>query len=223
MQRAHVIILMFNKLKVIKWILGNISDQMRAPTGGVSGWLAMKIMETNASSTREAIRRLELNQNDTFVELGTGHGESLRRIAEMDSVSIPKRIVCVEISSNFRNELQKNIAELPTKLPVEIHGEDCIKMPYLSDGTVTKLFGMNLIYFLNPLPEYLKEIKRVMKQNGSVVFGCKLGVVPSNTEEFANIDQKDITDAMEDAGFDVTTEKVEIYGGNYLEIKGTKR
>mmetsp|Transcript_15096 Transcript_15096/g.19260 ORF Transcript_15096/g.19260 Transcript_15096/m.19260 type:complete len:104 (-) Transcript_15096:294-605(-) len=82
---------------------------MRAPTGGVSGWLAMKIMETNASSTREAIRRLELNQNDTFVELGTGHGESLRRIAEMDSVSIPKRIVCVEISSNFRNELQKKL------------------------------------------------------------------------------------------------------------------
>ena len=29
--------------------------------------------------------------------------------------------------------------------------------------------------------------------------------------------------AMKDAGFEVTTEKVEICAGNYLEIKGTKR
>mmetsp|Transcript_26326 Transcript_26326/g.37589 ORF Transcript_26326/g.37589 Transcript_26326/m.37589 type:complete len:215 (-) Transcript_26326:469-1113(-) len=214
---------MFNKVKIIRWILGNISDQMRAPTGGVSGWLAMLIMETNAISTREAIRRLELNQNDTFVELGAGHGESLRKIAQMDNASIPKRIVFVEISNKFRHELQKSIAELPTKLPIEIHGEDCIKMPYLGDGTVSKLFGMNLVYFLNPLPAYLQEFKRVMKQNGTVVFGCKFGVVPQNTKEFVNIDAKYVADAMKDAGFDVTTEKVKIDYGNYLEIKGTKR
>ncbi|KAL7491930.1 hypothetical protein ACHAWT_001197 [Skeletonema menzelii] len=214
---------MFNKVKIIKWILGNISHQMRAPTGGVSGWLAMQIMETNASSTREVIRRLELNQNDTLVELGTGHGESLRKIAEMDSASIPKRIVCVEISNKFRSELQKTIAALPPKLPIEIHGEDCIKMPYLDDGTVTKLFGVNVVYFLNPLPEYLKEINRVMKQNGTVVFGCKFSVIPQNTDEFVNLDPSYIANAMKDAGFDVATEKVKIHAGNYLEIKGKKR
>ncbi len=214
---------MFNKVKIIRWILGNISDQMRAPTGGVSGWLAMRIMETNGSSTREAIRRLELNKNDTFVELGAGHGESLRKIAQMDNVSIPKRIVFVEISDKFRHELQNTVAALPTNLPIEIYGEDCIKMPYLGDETVTKLFGMNLVYFLNPLPTYLQEFKRVMKQNGTVVFGCKFGVVPQNTREFVNIDPKYIADAMEDAGFDVTTEKVKIGAGSYLEIKGTKR
>jgi ubiquinone/menaquinone biosynthesis C-methylase UbiE len=214
---------MYNKVEVIRWILGNIPDQMRAPTGGLGGWLAKKIMETNASSTREAIRRLELNQDDTFVELGIGHGESLRKIAEMDKLSFPKRIVCVEISESFRNELQQTIAELPTKLPIEIYAEDCIKMPYLDDGTVTKMFGMNLVYFLNPLPEYLMEINRVMKQNGKVVFGCKFGVVPTKTNEFVNKDPKSIVNAMKEAGFDVTAEKVEVYAGNYLEIKGTKR
>jgi len=214
---------MNNKVKIIRWIFGNIPDQMRAPTGGIRGWLAKKIMETNASSTREAIQRLALHQNDTFVELGTGHGASLRKIAEMDELSIPKRIVCVEISETFRNELQQTIANLPIKLPIEIYGQDCIKMPYLGDSTVTKMFGMNVVYFLNPLPEYLKEINRVMKQNGNVVFGCKFGVLPNYTEEFVNKDPKYIANAMKEAGFDVTTEKVEVYAGNYLEIKGTKR
>jgi len=196
---------------------------MRAPTGGLSGWLAMQIMETNVSSTREAIRRLQLNQNDTFLELGAGHGESLRKISQMDNVSIPKRIVFVEISDKFRHKLRNTIAEIPTKLPIEIYGEDCIKMPYLRDGTVTKLFGMNLVYFLTPLPAYLQEFKRVMMQNGTVVFGCKFGVVPQNTKEFVNIDPNYIADAMKDAGFDVTTEKVKIGAGTYLEIKGTKK
>lgn len=188
------------------------------PNGGY-----MKIMETNASSTRKAIQRLELHQNDTFVELGTGHGASIRKIAEMDNATIPKRIVCVEISQTFRNELQQTIAELPTKLPVEICGEDCIKMPFLGDATVSKMLGMNVVYFLNPLPEYLKEINRVMKQNGIVVFGCKLGVVPNNTDEFVNKDPAYIADAMGEAGFDVAAEKVEVNAGDYLEIKGTKR
>lgn len=218
----------FNKRKIIRWLLGNVSDQMRSPSNGFRGWLAMKIMETNASSTREAIRRLKLSQRDIFVELGTGHGDSLRKIAEMDNASIPKRIVCVEISKKFRTELRKTVAEvLPKELPIEIHGKDCIEMPYLDDCSTTKMLGMNLVYFLNPLPEYLKEINRVMAHQGEVVFGCKFGVIPeNNNDEFVNTNKCSIVEAMKEAGFDVTTELVKVGEngfGNYVEIKGIKR
>ena len=216
----------YNKMKIIRWILGSIPDQMCAPTDGLRGWLAMKIMETNANSTREAIRRLNLRRNDVFVELGTGHGESIRKIAEMDDSSIPKRIVCVEISETFRNELRQTIVKLPKELPIEIYGKDCIEMPYLDDCTVTKMFGMNLVYFLHPIESYLKEINRVMSDRGQVVFGCKFGVIPSNTKEFVNTSKGSIVEAMDKAGFDVTTEQVQVGkngSGNYMEIKGTKR
>ena len=62
-----------------------------------------------------------------------------------------------------------------------------------------------------------------MKQNGTVVFGCKFSVIPQNTDEFVNLDPSYIANAMKDAGFDVATEKVKIHAGNYLEIKGKKR
>jgi len=222
-----VMLFNFNKRNIIRWLLGNISDQMRSPTNGLRGWLAMKIMETNALSTREAIRRLKLSQQDVFVELGTGHGDSVRKIAEMDNASIPKRIVCVEISNKFRTELRKTIAELPKELPIEIHGKDCIEMPYLDDCSTTKLFGMNLVYFLIPFPEYLKEINRVLVHRGEVVFGCKFGVIPeNNNEEFVNTNEFSIVEAMTEVGFDVTTELVKVGengSGNYVEIKGIKR
>ena len=204
---------------------------MRAPQGGIGGWLAMKLMSMgNPQSTRVGISRLGLSKKDTFVELGAGHGAGLRFIAdELPDDKIPERIVCVEISADFRAELETTINELLPKkvLPVEIHAEDCRHMPYLKDKTVDKMFGMNVVYFLHRLSDYLAEIHRVLIPGGIVVFGCKFGSLPKETEHFVNIEAGPIVEAMEKAGLHVTTEMVEVGPenrmANYTEIKGTKK
>jgi ubiquinone/menaquinone biosynthesis C-methylase UbiE len=202
---------------------------MRSPHGGVGGWLAMTIMgRFNPPSIREAIRRLDLQPNDTFVELGAGHGAGLREIAESKH-GPPHRIVCVEISKHFRKELQEAIEELPSDISskVEIHGEDCRKMPYLDDSSVDKIFGMNVVYFLDPLPEYLGELNRVLKPGGKLVWGCKFGNLPRDNTDFANVSKSAIVDAMEKAQFEVSTTKIAVDGGDpkkdYIEIQGEKR
>ena len=212
-----------------QWVLSRISPHMRSPHGGVGGWLAMTIMgRFNPPSIREAIRRLDLQPNDTFVELGAGHGAGLREIAESKD-GPPHRIVCVEISKHFRKELQEAIEQLPSDISskVEIHGEDCRKMPYLDDSSVDKIFGMNVVYFLDPLPEYLGELNRVLKPGGKLVWGCKFGNLPRDNTDFANVSKSAIVDAMEKAQFDVSTTKIAVDGGDpkkdYIEIQGEKR
>ena len=177
---------------------------------------------------REAIRRLDLQPHDTFVELGAGHGAGLREIAKL-SHGPPKRIVCVEISNDFRKELQKTIEELPSEISsnIEIHGDDCRTMPYLDDASVDKIFGMNVVYFLDPLPEYLREMKRALKPGGKLVWGCKFGNLPRDNAVFVNVSKSAIVDAMEKAEFEVSTTKVAVDGGDpkkdYIEVKGVKR
>jgi len=202
---------------------------MRSPHGGVGGFIAMTIMgKFNPPSVREAIRRLDLQPNETFLELGAGHGAGLREIAELKHGQ-PKRIVCVEISESFRNELHKTITELPpeTSSNIEIHGEDCRSMPYLDDASVDKIFGMNVVYFLDPLSEYLAEINRVLKPKGKVVFGCKFANLPRDNAEFVNVSKSAVVDAMGEAGFEVSTTRVAVDGGDpakdYIEVLGEKR
>ena len=211
-----------------QWLLSRISSHMRSPHGGVKGFIAMKIMgQFNPPSIREAIRRLDLQPHDTFVELGAGHGAGLREIAELSQGS-PERIVCVEISNDFRQELLKTIEELPEiSSKVEIHGDDCRAMPYLDDASVDKIFGMNVVYFLDPLPEYLKELNRVLKPGGKLVWGCKFGNLPRDNADFANVSKSAIVDAMQKEEFEVSTTRVAVDGGDpkkeYIEIKGEKR
>ena len=39
---------------------------------------------------------------------------------------------------------------------LQIRSEDAANLPFLSDGSVDRVLGMNVIYFLNPLDVYLR-------------------------------------------------------------------
>jgi SAM-dependent methyltransferase len=204
------------------WVLHNLAPNMRAPQGGIQGWLAMRLMaKANPPSIRQGIRQLGLTSDDVFVELGAGHGWGLQEVAAGDQ--IPNRIVCVEISPAFRAKVEKVKNELSPDVArrVEIHGEDCKNMPYLEDESVHKIFGMNVVYFLDPLHVYLHEIRRVLKPGGTVTFGCKFAMLPKGTNEFINTNQDAIVDALRTAGFAVTVSAHDGLGP-WTEIKGTK-
>ena len=176
----------------------------------------------NPQSTEVGIKRLDLKETDVFLELGAGEGVGIQSLE-----TIPARIVLVEISDQFRNVLEEIKAGLSFQNRIEIHGQDCKHMPFLENNSVDKVFAMNVVYFLNPLEEYLNELHRVVKPGGTVVFGCKLAALPRDSSVFVNVEEEKITRLMENAGFRVTSEFIEVSDDeparNFLELRGTKK
>lgn len=238
------------KLMIKKFMIATLAPSMRSPSG-ITGWFARRMMRSaNPESTKYAIQnRMNLKDSDVFVELGAGEGAGLLSIMEGDKSTIPSQMHLVEISEAMRGELERVVREdLPTdkgvNVNITIHGDDCRGMPYLQDNSVDSMFAMNVVYFLDPLPEYLKEIHRVLKPStGQIVWGCKFDKVPKDNEVFVNVQEDKVVQIMKDAGFEVTSEAIDVVAGvakecpaseinddklseadmrNYIEIRGRK-
>jgi len=219
------------KLMLKKFVIAAVAPSMRSPSG-ITGWFARRMMRSaNPESTRFAIRnRLNLQTSDVFVELGAGEGAGIKAIMGQDSSGgsskIPSTIHLVEISDAMRTELSRVVGE---ELPeshgsrIEIHADDCITMPYLADDSVDKMFAMNVVYFLDPLPDYLKEIRRVLKPGGEIVWGCKFDKVPKDSEVFVNVEEAKVVAMMEDAGFQVSSERIDVAGANEQECSAAEK
>ena len=208
-----------------KFFIAAMAPSMRSPSG-ITGWFARRLMRSaNPESTRYAFRH-RLNNNNlessssggVFVELGAGEGSGLLALTEHEDPSrIPSAIHLVEISDVMRAELERVVREdLPESVRasdtlIEVHGEDCRSMPYLGDDSVDTVFAMNVVYFLDPLRDYLGELHRVLKPGtGEIVWGCKFDKVPKDNEVFVNVREDEIVRMMEETGFEVTSEAIDV-------------
>jgi len=135
----------------MNWLSPYIEAAFRAPNGGLTGWFARYVMrDINPPSVDAALDRLSssslLTDKTTFLELGSGHGASLMYFDRTnDPQHLPARIVCVEISPDFRNDLERLQSTLAFGNWVEIYPNDAKDLPFLEDNLVDCAFGMNVI------------------------------------------------------------------------------
>merc|ERR1712117_52148 len=200
------------------------SDIMRAPGWGVTGWLSRKVMENaNSLSSVDLVEELlSVDQGSTIVEFGPGHGFALRRILEKR----PERVYGVEISESFRSILQSDpdFRDPISRGTLHIRSEDAVSLPFLEDGSVDRVLGMNVIYFLNPLDKYLREVYRILKPGGFVVWGCKEPAKRGDPQVFVNTDWDKCLEALETVGFNAEKGKVRLEGmASYIPIIGRKK
>ena len=195
------------------------AENMRSPTNGVLGYISSLIMTQGNKISEEILAaRLSIKTTDVVVELGPGSGWGLMEAAK----KTPKRLIGVEISPRFRKEL--SYLQLPVKL--EVYGEDAKDMStFLNSESVDKVFGLNVVYFLDPLEVYTQELYRVMRKGGIGIFGCKFNLVnQAHSEFFKNKDKDKIMSVLKDAGFTVDIQYVTAHDfrANFHAIKFEK-
>jgi len=207
------------------------SETMRAPGNGLSGWVARRLMtKVNQQTSAHVVRNfLNVQKGDLVIELGPGSGHALPAIFSSE----PDTVIGIEISPSFRNELSTKFASEMQSKTLVVSGDDAIQYltKHVADGSVNRILGSNVVYFLNPLDRYLTEFYRVLQPGGTLVFAVKDMVkkqavsTAAGPSAFVNTDWDACLVAMEQAGFRAERKPLQLEQegpAKYWPLVGTK-
>jgi len=201
----------------------SLATNMRAPTGGPLGFLASFLMTNiNTPTIIDVVARMNPTSTDHWLELGPGAGIGLQALYK---ITTPASVTVVEVSERFAEDLKTAPTDLSAVWNPTILTDDARQLPTIATGTITKIMAVNVVYFLDPLPEYLTELKRVLAPNGQVLFACKFHLVSTNGPPFVNVSLESVLKAFESVGgFEVRVEEVamEERKFDYTAITATK-
>ena len=182
-----------------------MTENMRSPKTLGLAWVARTLMNySNEQVSIDIVNRMKLREPDHVLELGVGNGLAIKEIAKISG----NEIIGVEISADFRRNLKK------MKLPknIVILGNDAKDLSNeVHDGSIDKLLAINVIYFLKPIQEYIREFKRILRKGGMGYLGCKFESIKNFDVEVApNRSEREIISQLSKVGFNVSSEFVDL-------------
>ena len=178
------------------------SNNLLSPNENLYGFLASKMMNfSNKKTSIHAINYLNIKRDSNILEVGPGNGWALSELIKKS----PKRLIAIEISKRFIKEIKK----LRFSEKIEIYEIDLIDTSnFIQDETIDYIIAINVIYFLNPLDNYLNEIYRILNKNGKAFFVCKeVPMKRGNKKIFINNNLENIINSIKNNGFKVNMEK----------------
>jgi len=191
--------------------LKNIAKQLSCPEGEQGIKTGAMMHASNIGMTSCAIDALDLQNQETVLELGHGNGA---HIDQLLSKAQNLQYFGADISATIIAEAEKINQDSITKGKVHFQLTDGITLPF-ENNRFDKIFTVNTIYFWTNPSQYLNEIKRVLKPGGtlSICFADKTFMqnLPFTPYGFTLYDVKTVTDLIEKVGFTIknTFKKIE--------------
>lgn len=146
-----------------------VARQASHPRGLFGRVLARIWVLESAVPNGVALDLLEIQPRDRVLEIGFGHGYTIRRAAERASCGFVAGIDPSELMNSVA--LRRNRA-LVREGRVEILCADSERIPY-PDGSFDKIFSVHTIYFWHDPGRTLREIRRVLRPGGRLVLGFR--------------------------------------------------
>ncbi|AKK73685.1 methyltransferase type 11 [Chryseobacterium gallinarum] len=149
--------------------LKNLAKHLANPQGDKGIEIGEMMNATNISMTLESARMLLIEDHDRILEIGHGNAGHLKNIL---SLAKDLHYTGVDISETMYNEARKLNKEFEAQAQFVLYGGE--KLPF-EDQSFDKIFTVNTVYFWKNPVEFLNEIWRVLKDNGTFVltFGQK--------------------------------------------------
>ena len=164
-----------------------MAENLRSPNTFFFGFIAKRLMLVgNQKVIEDSVKRLNIKSEDKILEVGSGNGQALIEILKKN----PKKIKVIEISPIFRNHLKNKFGK-----KIEVYENDAKNLKgIINNSSIDKILLINVIYFLNPLELYLKELKRILNKDGTIFIAGKFEAVKTFDDNvFQN---KKITDLL---------------------------
>ena len=147
-----------------------MAENLRSPNTFFFGFIAKRLMLVgNQKVIEDSVKRLNIKSEDKILEVGSGNGQALIEILKKN----PKIIKVIEISLIFRNHLKNKFGK-----KIEVYENDAKNLKgVINNSSINKILLINVIYFLNPLELYLKELKRILNKDGTIFIAGKFEAV----------------------------------------------
>ena len=118
---------------------------------------------TNISMTLESIRALLIEDDERILEIGHGNAGHLKNIF---SLAKGLKYTGIDISETMHREAKRLNQEFESQADFVLY--EGTKLPF-EDETFDKIFTVNTAYFWKNPVDFLNEIFRVLKDNGTFV------------------------------------------------------
>lgn len=143
-----------------------LARQLRCPSGDLGLTLMSQMFEQNSNMIYKTIDRLAISKNANVLEFGFASG---RHFPYLFSKADGLEYTGIEISELMRQQAFQFITSLTVSPNIELHLEkkDNTRFEF-EDGTFDACFSVNTIYFWDEPNKYLKEIYRLLHNNGVV-------------------------------------------------------
>ncbi len=138
-----------------------LAQNLANPQGEKGIEIGEMMNATNIGMTLESIKMLLLEDNENILEIGHGNAGHLKNILKKAK---NLKYTGIDISETMHNEAEKLNKDDQADF-VLYEGE---KLPF-EDQFFDKIFTVNTVYFWEQPVEYLNEVYRVLKDNGTFV------------------------------------------------------
>jgi ubiquinone/menaquinone biosynthesis C-methylase UbiE len=140
-----------------------LAQNLANPQGEKGIAIGEMMNATNIGMTLESIKTLLIEDDETILEIGHGNAAHVKSILNK-AQNI--KYTGIDISETMYNEAKRLNEEFKNQADFILYEGE--KLPF-EDRTFDKIFTVNTVYFWAQPIEYLNEIYRVLKDNGTFV------------------------------------------------------
>lgn len=157
-----------------------IAEQSRRPSGAL-GWLIGNIMAHETESLNSVtLAALELRPNDRVLEVGFGHGRTIRKAAEIATEGL---VAGVDFSETMLGMASRRCSRFVAAGRLQLELADSARLPF-PDEHFDKVYSVHTLYFWKDPAAHLGEIRRVLRPGGRLALGFRTKDDGSAAEAF---------------------------------------
>ncbi|MGU3374010.1 class I SAM-dependent methyltransferase [Chryseobacterium sp. M5A1_1a] len=176
-----------------------LAQNLANPQGEKGIEIGEMMNATNIGMTLESIRTLLIEDDQHILEIGHGNAGHLKSLLNLAQ---DLKYTGVDISETMHNEAKKLNKEFESKADFVLY--EGKKLPF-KDQTFDKIFTVNTVYFWEDPIEFLNEIYRVLKDNGTFVltFGQRdfMEKLPFTAYDFALYNNNEMEELVSKSHF----------------------
>jgi ubiquinone/menaquinone biosynthesis C-methylase UbiE len=140
-----------------------LAQNLANPQGEKGIEIGEMMNATNIGMTLESIKTLLIEDDETVLEIGHGNAAHVKSILNKAQ---NLKYTGIDISETMHNEAKRLNEEFENQAEFVLY--EGIKLPF-EDKKFDKIFTVNTVYFWKEPVDYLNEIYRVLKDNGTFV------------------------------------------------------